>query len=326
MTTLVTGAGGYVGRNLIDALLERHQPLRAMVRSESQAEPLRQRGIEVVVGDICDRDAVLEAVRGTSVVHHCAAAVGPQYSDREIHDICLEGSRNVFEAVRENGSGRIVILSSINVLGNRNLSGESEDFPCRRFGEIRGDVKIDIENLATEYRREQGVDVVILRPPLIYGHGDHNLEKLLRAIRKGKFVFIGSRENVIPLVHVDDVVQAMLLAAEKPAASGRIYHVADGAQITAGTLADELAKLTDSPPPQKVLPYYVPMLAASLFETLRTLRLFKGKAPIDRVALRFLGTSRTIDIARARRELGYQPQVEFHEGMAAAVRGLELVS
>ncbi|MDA0834416.1 MAG: NAD-dependent epimerase/dehydratase family protein [Planctomycetota bacterium] len=322
MTTLVTGAGGYVGRNLIDALLERRQPVRALVRNDDQAAPLRQRGVEVSVGDIRDREFVREAVRGANVVQHCAAAVGPHYSDREIHDICLEGSRNVLEGVRDQGSGRVVIISSINVLGNRNLSGESEDLPCRRFGEIRSDVKIDIEHLAKSFQRDAGVDVVILRPAMIYGRGDQNLEKLLRPIRKGKFAFLGRRDNVIPLVHIDDVVQAMLLAAETPAAGGRIYHIADGAEITAGQLANELARLTDSPPPQKILPYFIPWFAATLFETLRTLKLFKGKPPINRVSLRFLGTSRSIDIGRARRELGYQPHVDFQNGMAAAVSGL----
>jgi nucleoside-diphosphate-sugar epimerase len=140
------------------------------------------------------------------------------------------------------------------------------------------------------------------------------------AIRRGKFAYIGSRENVIPLVHVDDVAEALRLAGAAAGASGRIYHISDGTPTTIGQLAEYLAELMDCPPPKKLLPYFVPAVACGFFEWLRRLGLSHGKGPIDRVGLRFLGTSRPVDITRATRELGYQPKVKFRDGLAAAVR------
>jgi nucleoside-diphosphate-sugar epimerase len=159
---------------------------------------------------------------------------------------------------------------------------------------------------------------------LIYGVGEKNIPRLLDAIGRGKFRYLGSRDHVVPLVHIDDVVQALLLAAEKPQANGRIYHITDGSQTTIGELIDHLADLSHAPRPDKVLPLAVPRTACVVFEWLQRLKLRSKPGPINRVGLRFLGTSRTIDISRARNELGYQPQVSFREGMAAAVQAASL--
>jgi nucleoside-diphosphate-sugar epimerase len=321
--TLVTGAGGFLGRHVAEALLAKGQPVRAMVRRAEQADDLRSRGAEVVVGDVRDPDAVAAAVRDTPVVHHCAAVVGPLYSKEEIYAVNLEGVRHVLEALRQQGKGRMVLVSSVNVLGIRNLHQANEDFPCRRANEPHADVKIAAEQLALDYHRRHRVEVAIVRPALIYGPGEKNIPRLLDAIRRGKFSYIGSRENIIPMVHVDDVVQAMMLAAASPAAAGRIYHITDGQQTTIRQFIEYLAELIHCPAPVKKLPYAVPAAVCLLFEWLHRLHLVRGHGPINRVGLRFLGTSRSVDISRAVQELGYQPRVSFRAGMAATVAWIE---
>jgi nucleoside-diphosphate-sugar epimerase len=174
-----------------------------------------------------------------------------------------------------------------------------------------------------EYHQKHGVEVAIVRPGLIYGLGEKNIPRLLDAIARGKFRYLGSRDNVVPMVAIDDVVQALLLAAEKPQASGRIYHITDGSRTTIGELVDYLAELSGATPPEKVLPLAIPKTACLVFEWLQRLKLRSKPGPINRVGLRFLGTSRSIDISRARSELGYEPQVSFREGLAATVQALK---
>src|SRR5436305_11808282 len=99
-TTLVTGASGFVGSRLVEELLARGESIRAMVRNSSQGERLRERGIEVIVGDIRDADAVGRAVRGIDVILHCAAAVGDRNTGREIRETNLEGVRHLLEGAR----------------------------------------------------------------------------------------------------------------------------------------------------------------------------------------------------------------------------------
>ena len=323
MTTLVTGAGGLIGGRMVATLREQGQPVRALVRREEQAAPLRQLGAEVFVGDVRDREVVDSAARDVDVVHQCAAATGPKWTKQEVYDVNLGGVRNVLEAMRSNGKGRMVYLSSINVLGIRHFDQAAEDVPTRRENEPHSDVKIDAEELCLEYHRRHRVDVTILRPGLVYGPGERHVPKILDAIERGKFAFIGSRDHVIPMVYLDDQIRAMQLAAERPEASGRVYHVTDGERTTIGRLADYLAELSGSPKPEKVLPYLVPRAVCFAFCALRKLRLVKGPGPITRVGLRFLGCSRHVDISRAREELGYLPRTGFREGIAATLRWIE---
>jgi nucleoside-diphosphate-sugar epimerase len=323
MTTLVTGAAGFIGGYATKELLRRGQPTRALVRQENQASELRALGSEVVVGDVRDPAVVKQAVQGAAAILHCAAAVGTHFTKKEMYSVNLDGVRTVLEAVRQAGSGRFVLISSINVLGSHDLENANEDFPCHVANEPAADVKIEAERETLQYHRQHGVDVTILRPGLVYGVGDKHILRIVDAIRRGKFRYLGRRDNVTPLVHVDDVVQALLLAAQTPAAQGRVYHITDGSRTTIGELVDYLAEIEDLSPPEKVLPLWVPRAACLAFETLQRCKLRNKPGPINRVGLRFLGTSRSIDISRARRELGYEPQVSFREGVAAMLRAIE---
>jgi 2-alkyl-3-oxoalkanoate reductase len=319
MTSLVTGATGFVGSHVIDALLDRDEPVRGLIRDAKKAQGLRDRGIEVIVGDLRDVSVMRRAVAGVDVVHHCGAAVGP-YSKQEIYSTNLDGVRTLLDAVREAGRGRIVLLSSVNVLGTRDLDPATEETACQYSSDPAADVKIEAEKLAMDYHRRHSLDVTILRPGFIYGPRDpHNLPKLISALQRGKFRFIGSRDNVVPVVHVEDVAQAMLLAAHAPAARGQIYQISDGSRTTIGQFVDQLAELLDCPKPEKVLPRFVPALACTVFDWLQRLKLRKKPGPVTRASLRFVGTSRYIDIRRAREELGYTPQITLQDGLPPSV-------
>jgi len=311
-----------MGSHLVKDLLAEGQHVRGLVRSEDQAAALRSQGAEAVVCDVRDPAAVTTAVNGVDVVYHCAAARGGRYSRDEIYAINLGGARNVLEALRQAGKGRLVLVSGIGVLGIRNLDNANEDFPYRRSNDPHSDVKIDAELVALDFHRRYGVDLTILRPGLVYGPRDTNTPRLLDAIRSGKLVFIGSRENLIPMLHVSDMVQALRLAAAAPQATGRIYHLTDGQQTTVAQFIGYLAELINCPAPQKVLPYAIPCAVCLLFEWLRRLHLTISSGPIKKDGLRFLGTSRSFDITRARQELGYSPRMTFREGMAATIQSI----
>jgi len=315
MTTLVTGAGGFIGSHVVDELLARGEAVRALVRDPTVAAGLRARGVEAVVGDVRDPDAVAAAARGAAVVHHCAAA--PDEGTN------LRGVENLLEALRETG-GRAVLITGLSVLGLRDLDPATEGLPYRASGDPGAAAKIRIERLALDCHRRHGVAVTILRPGFVYGPRDRrNLPQLLEALRQGKLVYIGSRDNVVPLVHVADMARAMLLAGAAPHASGRVYHIADGSRTTIGELAEHLARLLGCPPPRTVLPYFLPYTACVAFGLLRRLGLGFLPAPITPDALLFFGTSRFVDIGRARRELGFTPLEDFRRGMAATVRSIQ---
>jgi nucleoside-diphosphate-sugar epimerase len=321
MIALVTGATGFLGSHILGALLNRGEKARALVRDSKKAQVLRDRGVEVVEGDLLDPSSLAAAVSGAGPIYHCAAAVGPERSVKEIIETNLTGVSQLCDAVASAEAGRIVLLSSINVLGTRHLDPAKEDLSCRRSHDPAADVKIDAEQIALEKFRQGKIDVVILRPGLIYGPGDsHNLPSLADSIRKGRFAFIGSRHNIVPLVHVADVAHAMVLAGTTPGASGCTYHLGDGSRTTIGDLVDLVARLQGCPVPRRVVPFFLAHFACVAFELRARLGPMLVKPPISRGGLRFIGTSRYVDISRARTELGFEPTISYREGVAAALQ------
>jgi nucleoside-diphosphate-sugar epimerase len=322
MSFLITGATGFVGGHLLQSLCSRGKAVRALVRDPKKAAVLRARGIEVCVGDIRDAQSCLEAVRGADVVFHCAAASGRHPTQKEIYEINFLGVKNLLEAVHQAGRPRLVHISGLSVLGIGNYLPAHEDRPWRWSRDYEANTKIDSENLILEYREQSNLDVVIVRPGTIYGPGDDNLSQVLQAIREGRFAYIGSKKNIIPLVHVRDFIEAMQLAGIHPQACGRTYHITDGTETTIEDIVDYLAFQNGCPKPRLVLPYFIPYSACWLFQLLRTLGLRSSPGPIEWAGLRFLGTSRSVPIRRAVAELGFSPRIFFREGLLTSSNDL----
>jgi nucleoside-diphosphate-sugar epimerase len=308
MTSLVTGSTGFIGRHLVSQLAERGERVRALYRDEAKRRLYLGSVDDVVTGDACDPAVMRRAIDGADIIYFCAAAHSTAPAD-EIRHTNLKSVETLFDAVRAaKNSARIVLMSSINALGSVNYENGNEDLPRRRTGDEHVDLKISAEELA-ERQIAGGLDVVVLRPGLVYGPGDHNLQKLAQAISRGKFMFIDSRDNVVPLVHVSDMSQAMILAGHATSATSRVYNVTDGSRTTIGQLVGKMAEVMGCPEPKKVMPSIVPRLANSVCG------LLGRNGPVTPSALRFLGTSRHVDIARARSELGFDPRVGIAEGL-----------
>jgi nucleoside-diphosphate-sugar epimerase len=319
--SLVTGAGGFIGSHLVDHLLAEGISVRALVRRPEQAVDLRQRGIDVVVGDVRDPEVVRAATQGVAVVYHCAAATGDHCRKTEIYETGLIGLQQVLEGLRRNGGGRLVLLSGLSVLGLCNFEAPSEELPRRRSGDPEIDIKIDAEKLALDYSARHPVEVTILRTGFIYGPGDRrNLPRLVEAMRGNKVIYIGSRHNVLPLVYISDMVRALLLGGQTRAAAGRVYHITDGSRTTLGDFLDYLAELLECRAPSMRLPYFLPYLGCVAFELLGRILGGPLPAPLSRSELLFLGTSRFVDLARARKELDYCPQVGYRDGLPPALQ------
>ena len=320
MKCLVTGATGFLGGHLARGLRARGHDVRVFVREPGKIQEPLFSGIAICQGDIRDREAIRAAMRNIDVVLHCAAASGPRLSIASQRATNVGGVRNLLEVVVEAKHTRLVHVSGLSVLGIRDLRPASEELPRRRSGDPEADIKVEIEDLIDTYRRDQDVDAVILRPSIVYGQGDANLSQVLSAIRDGRFAYIGSQSNIVPLVHISDFIQMVHLAASCLQARGRVYHVADGSDTSIGAIVDCLAEIAGRPRPNVVLPYLIPYGGCLLFEMLQSFHLRSGPGPIDRAALRFLGTSRSVPITRARVELGYEPRTLFRDGIMATYK------
>ena len=309
MIHLVTGASGFVGSHLVKYLLANDNSVRALVRSRSQVDRFREMGVQAILGDLSDSDILHRAVRNTSTIYHCAAASSLS-SDDEIRRTNLDGVRNLLHAVHDEKAGRVVLMSSLNVFGTVNYDNVAENFPTVRTGDVYTDVKIDGEEIALQFVRHHNLDITIFRPGLIYGPGGRYMTEIAAAILQGKFIFIGSRHNLVPLIYINDMVQVMVKSVRSRGASRHIYNIADGSRTTIGNLADTIAKRIGARSPKRVIPYLLPRVACTLF------RIVGRPVPISPATLRFLGTSRHVSIHRAQTELGFDPKSKLQQGIS----------
>ncbi|MDT3737631.1 MAG: NAD-dependent epimerase/dehydratase family protein [Denitratisoma sp.] len=242
MPALVTGASGFVGGRLTEAL-SREGNVRALVR-RAGAIP------GAAVGDLLDPASLRVACEGVESIFHCAGyAHAFSSSDPDAHRrINFEGTRNLLMAAGEAGVRRFVFLSSVKAMAEPGDACVDEDWPGEPDTPY-GRAKRAAEEAVLEAGAKYGMHVVNLRLAMVYGRGGRgNLERMARGIRAGWFPPLPETGNRRSLVHVGDVVAAMRLVAQAPAANGRTYIVADPRAYSGREIYDAIRRALGKPP------------------------------------------------------------------------------
>lgn len=314
MRVLVTGATGFTGGHLARGLIGRGHTVRALVRTAGPArDALARDGIEVAMGDLRDRRALAQAIAGVDVVYHVAAIyreAGVGRSDYEaVNAAAVEA---IVELAAEHGVPRVVYCSTVGVHGDVQGPPATEDAPLRPGDEYQRS-KVEGERRARQAAERLNVGLTIVRPSGIYGPGDRRLLKLFRGVARRRFVILGSGRIFYHLTYIDDVVEGFRLCAEMPMAVGRTYILAGGEVPTLNALTEAIAEEAGVKPPRLHLPVWPFWLAGAACEAVCVpLRI---EPPLYRRRVDFFTKSRAFDISRARRELGYAPQVDLREGI-----------
>ncbi|RME35461.1 MAG: NAD-dependent epimerase/dehydratase family protein [Thermoflexia bacterium] len=314
---LVTGAAGFIGRHLVNRLLSLECPV-AVLDLPGAPLPSSWKGrVQVYCGDIADPKTVREAVARARTVFHLAAIVSDWGPEALYRRVTVEGSRNVYDAAAASGA-RVVLASSIAVFGDRiGCQACDEETP---FGNPVGPysrAKQEQERLAWEYHQKGHLAVTVVRPANVYGPGSRPwVDLVVQTLRDRLPSLIGSGNQNAGLAYVENVVDVLLLAAARPEAVGRVYHACDGENVTWKRYFSDLARLAGTPPPWSI-PLPLARLGAALLETLwGTLRL-RGRPPLTREAVNLVGSHHRIGTEQTRRELGYEPRVQYSEALRA---------
>jgi nucleoside-diphosphate-sugar epimerase len=237
MRVCVTGGTGFIGGALVDRLLREGASVRVLARPSPRADALAKRGAEVIRGDLSSAQALDEAVRGTEVVFHGAAMVEGGGSRKQFMEANLGGTQQVFEACIRQGVPHVVYLSSIAVYGLI-ARGERIDelTPWDESPETRDSYaqsKIAADQYVSKVRLKADIGVTIMRPGIVYGPG-RLLPVALLGFQAGKTsVVFGRRRLRFPITYIDNLVDALLLAA-KTDGSLRRYIVIDDDSLTLG--------------------------------------------------------------------------------------------
>jgi nucleoside-diphosphate-sugar epimerase len=313
----VTGGSGFIGGRLIRRLVADGRRVRALARSAAAAETVAGAGAAPVRGDLSDRAALIAGAEGCRLAFHAAAAVLEWGPREEFVRANVDGTKLVLDACREAGVGRLVhVGTEAATMAGQPLVAIDETAP------LRPDSKADY--CATKAMAEQavraangdGLETVVVRPRLVWGVGDPTiLPGVVEAVRAGRFRWIAGGRHETSTTHVDNVVEGLVRGGER-GRPGEAYFVTDGDPVVFRDFITELVGTQGVEIPDKGLPKGVAGAAAAGSEAVfRTLRL-KGTPPLTRMAYWLSALECTIDISKAREQLGYAPVRTIEDGMA----------
>lgn len=302
MTTLVTGANGFIGRRLL------HTGCRALVRRISGAQG-------EVIGDVLDLESLRGACVGIDTVFHCAGyAHAHVSSDSDAHwRINFEGTRNLVESSGQAGVRRFVFLSSVKAMAEPGGACVDESWPGEPATPY-GKAKRAAEGAVLDAGAKYGMHVVNLRLAMVYGHGGRgNLERLARALNAGWFPLLPETGNRRSLVHVDDVVAAMKLVANRPEANGQTYIVADPSPYSGRALCEAILAVQPAATFTWSAPAWILRLGGKVGDVVGAL--LRRPMPLDSNVVSRLLDSECYSPARIEQELGWQAQVGLKQGL-----------
>ncbi len=306
MKALVTGATGFTGSHLVQALEQRGHQVVALVRQSSNRSRLANCHPQLVYGDITDRSALQQAMQGVDWVFHTAAYVElGLVNATEMARINVEGTRAVLETAKAAGIQKMVYCSTIGIYGDTQGQVIDETFQRRQkdFSSAYDSTKYDAQMLVNQAVAE-GMPIVSVMPSGIFGADDPHFGPVVQTFLKGKLKVWAGGQRITGIVHVDDLVDAMLLAAEK-AAPGEHYILSTGDLSTEEMFAF-LSRETGIPSPWEA-PEWLVRLAGNLLDPIG--RLFSWQPPISRERVHYIyDRCVRVDGSKARRELGWQPR------------------
>lgn len=299
MKVLVTGASGFIGRRVVARLESDERQVVSVVRSGS-ASPADTCSASVKYLPSFDGNTDWSrAIGGVSCIVHCAAVAHGNSGD--IWAVNVAGTSNLARQAAEAGVQRFVFISSIGVNGSSNCRPFTEDDTPGPVG-MYAESKWEAEQRLVEVQRDTGMQVVILRPPLVYGpNAPGNFGGLVRWIRKGIPLPLGAVHNQRSLVALDNLVDLIVTCVEHPAAANEVFLVGDGQDLSTTELLRGVGKAMGKPARLIPVSSDILMLGASLL----------GKKA---VAQRLLG-SLQVDISKARNVLGWGPPITVKEGL-----------
>lgn len=323
---IVIGGSGFLGRHLVEKLLDRGYVVSVFDIHQNYELP----NVTFYQGDLCDKQALLAALKDVSLVFHCASP-SPASDNKDLFErVNIQGTRTVIQACKEAGVQKMVLTSSASVVfEGKDIKNGKEVLPyAKKPIDYYTQTKVEQEKLVLEaWDRESGFLTVAIRPHGIFGPRDPQLVPILvDTARRGKMKFIiGDGTNLVDFTFVENVVHGHILAAESLRADspicGKAYHITNDEPIRFWDFMSEILVGLGYPAPHYHLPYmFVYGLALLLWVLsllLSPLISFKPTFTPMRVAL--AGTHHYYSCERAKEDMGYAPIVSLKEGIKRTV-------
>jgi dihydroflavonol-4-reductase len=317
---LITGSTGFIGPYLVHKLISQGHSCRCLVRSLAKADSMLEPGVELVEGDITNKEALKGIASGMDGIYHLATLGHMHNFDtpQSVFDnVNVKGTVNIMDEALAAGVKKIVHCSSTAAMGI------SKDVPADEKGECNphhayGKSKLHAEKEVIDLVRDKGLPAVIIRFSMVYGPGvRHDIIKLARLAKKRMIPKIGNRRKLTPLIHVEDAVEGLLLAMEK-GRTGETYLITNAQSEPFDKIVKIIKDAQGVSDFSLRVPEWAALNAASLVEHISILF---GLTPfITRKNIESTVADRVFSIEKARRDLGFEPRIDPEEGLRDTVR------
>ena len=316
MKSLVTGATGFIGSYLVDALQKKGEQVRALVRKTSNIDFLKKLDVEIITGDLIEADSLNNACQDVDKIFHSAALVGDWLPLKDTYEINVKGTANLLDSARDNKIKRFVYISTLGVLGLRDHYQTPDDPPGPKAHDAYIDTKIESEKRVSDFGRLHNTPFTIIRPGFVFGPRDKKIvPKTVDFIKKGKFVFIGNGQNKVNLIYVENLADITVKASNADEAEGQTYNVTNDSGLNFKEFISMIADIWQLPRPRTHIPKNLAHLVCALLEF--KAKIYKAKKPplLNKSRLKFLSLNLDFDISKIKQDLGYQPEIDIKEGL-----------
>lgn len=320
MNVLVTGAGGFLGRYIVERLLTRGDRVRALGRK--QYTDLQALGVETFCADLRDRDSVVDACRSVETVFHIAGIAGLGGRWKDFYQINTLGTRWIIEGCRRHGVGRLVYTSSPSVIfdGNDQCGvDESAPYPHRWLCHYARSKALAEQDVLSA-NGSNGLLTCVLRPHLIWGPRDRSLNpRLLDRARCGRLVQVGDGTNQIDTTYVENAADAHMQAADAlnkgSAVAGKVYFISQGEPVNCWDWINKQLAMAGLPPVRRSVSFATAWTLGICFDAAYRVLGLQGDPPMTRFLAAQMARSHYFSIDRAKRDFGYVPAISTAEGV-----------
>lgn len=310
---LVTGATGFIGGHLVRRLVREGERTRILCRAGSEAKlpPSIVRAVEIVHGDLLDRDSLRRAVRGVERIYHCAGHVSDWGARETFEQLNVRGTQWLLAAAALVRVQRFVHLSSIAAFGTPSPRYFDDDSPYATGGDGYSWSKARGEQIALAFHRNHGVPVTVLRPAVVYGAGGTWLEEPLEMLEQGRLFLLGGGKGTCHPCYIENLVDAMRLASVHPDAVGQAFIVGDGQSITFRDYFDAIAAIAARPPVRRSIPWLAAHGLAAILQLVARMTRSARRPLLTHTAIAMVTTRSEMSGDKIRRLLGFQPRYSF---------------
>lgn len=310
----VTGATGFIGRHLVDKLIEKGYKVTILIRNKRFEMYFKKKGVSVVTADITKLGKIKDIIGDHTTIVHLAGIRSNWGSKESFDKVNNKAIVNLF--IAKSKIRHVIVTSSVYAMGELDFLPANETSPLRAK-DAYGISKVLAEETTKKYSQLTQIGYTIIRPAIVYGPGDNDLgmvNKLLNLIANKKFFIIGNGENYLHLIFLDDLINGYIKAIEK-GGNNETYILAGSKPIRLINLVRVIKKNLNLNSKEIYLPKVLVLFLGLLTEIIWPI-FSKNEPPISKIKINTISADWYYDISKAKKELEFNPKINYEVGIA----------